>query len=498
VSDRIARSVYWIVWSRGVVQALSFGATLIIVRLLEPSDFGLMALVNIWTATLLLITELGLGGALVQFPNLDQRDLNGCFYLMLGMACTAYALLFIGAPFIATWFDTPQVVAVLRVAGLLLPLEAASIVPDALLRKRLAFDKVTRAEIVAAVVSVAITLGLAWLGAGVWALVAGVLVRSAIRGGTTFWLVRWFPGRTLGSARFRAIMTFSFGTFSSRVLWTLYSQSDMFVLGKVSGEVVLGLYGMARDLANLPITRISSVVNQLAAPVLAEQQADKAAMRHSLLRALRLVAGVSLPLSLGLAVLAEDVVRVALTDRWIATVPILQILCVVSAFRSLEVLLPPMLRARYRTTFLAGYNLTLVVVMPVAFLIGALWRGPRGVAIAWLTIYPVLNLWITREATRELDLRWSILWVQIRGPVAASVAMSAVLLAVRGLLWSPDLATSWIRVLAGTAVGAMTYGVVLWFASPHTLLELAEVTRWVFRFGGPRVQRYAPAPERAT
>src|ERR1700693_4831306 len=106
MKDRIAKSIFWVVWSRGIFQVLSFATTLIVARWLEPSDYGLMALAGAFIAILGLVCELGLGAAIVQFPDLEKRELNFCFYLAVAIACVIYALVFVAAPTIAAWFGT--------------------------------------------------------------------------------------------------------------------------------------------------------------------------------------------------------------------------------------------------------------------------------------------------------------------------------------------------------------------------------------------------------
>src|SRR5438128_4545612 len=169
--DRIAKSLFWVVWSRGAVQLLSFLSTLVVARLLDPSDYGLMALIGSWTYAIATIAELGLGFALVQFPDLEERELNTCFWLVAGTTGVGYVTLYASAPAVATWFGIERLTDVLRVAGLSLPLMALRTVPDALLRKHLELDRISQSETAAVVVTVPVVVGLAWSGAGVWALV---------------------------------------------------------------------------------------------------------------------------------------------------------------------------------------------------------------------------------------------------------------------------------------------------------------------------------------
>jgi O-antigen/teichoic acid export membrane protein len=311
--------------------------------------------------------------------------------------------------------------------------------------------------------------------------VAAALCRPAASALVIFWYERWIPGIAFELRRLRDILGYSVASFGSRVLWATYDQADAFVLGKIAGETSLGFYSMARDLASLPVVKISTAVNQLAVPVMAELQTDRQAMRNALLRGIRLVAGVSFPLCAGLALVAEDAVRLALTEKWLPIVPIVQILCAAALVKSLDVLLPPVLRARFRAGFLARYNLVLLLVMPLLFLWGALRAGGVGVAVAWVTGYPLVMAWMAREALREIDLGWRTLLAQLKMPVLAVLAMSAVVLVLQHVLAGAGEARVWVRLAAAIAGGAATYCAILWIRGGQLTEELRELARWILR-----------------
>jgi len=481
MKDRVARSIFWVVWSRGVVQLLSFATTVVVARLLVPSDYGLMALASTFISVLGLVCELGLGAAVVQFSDLEDRELNTCFYLSLGSACIVYVILFLAAPQISIWFNSPRLTDILRVASLVLPISALAIVPYGVLQRRLELDRVTKAEMSGGLISLIVVFALAWNGAGVWALIAGSLANAVARAGVIYQFCPWWPGLEIGSARMRKILGFSFGTFGSRILWTLYDQSDNFVVGKVTGEAALGFYRLARDLATIPVTRISTVVNQLSVPLMATLQDNPPAMRSMLLRGVRLTASISVPICVGIAVVAHDLVYITLSEKWIALVPILRILCGMALIKSIDVLIAPVLRARYRTTYLAMYNLALLVVMPIAFLIGARLEGAIGVACAWLLVYPLVMSRMANEALREIGLTWSAVLRQLRDPFVASSVMALAVLGLQNLVTGDDWPTVLTRLLLSSGIGAAIYAALLWIWGGPLKDEMLEVFSWVFR-----------------
>jgi O-antigen/teichoic acid export membrane protein len=481
MKDRIAKSLFWVVWSRGVVQLVSFLSTLAVARLLNPSDYGLMALASVWTYAVALMAELGLGAAVVQFPELEDRELNTCFWLAMGTTGIGYLALYASAPAIATWFAIPMLSRVLRVAGLSLPMVAVRIVPDSLLRKRLELDKVSQAEVASMVATMPVVLGMAWSGAGVWALVAGSLVMPFVQNVVTFWFVRWRPGLRVGSRRLHEILRYSLAALGARVGWAAYQQVDAVVLGKVSGEVVLGFYSMAKLLASLPLEKITVMANQLALPILAGCQADRATMRACFLRGLRLVACLTVPLCVGMALVADDFISLVLAEKWGPVAPLLRVLCVLGLIRSLDVLLPPVLFARYRVAFLFWWTALLLLVMPFAFWAGAVWVGALGVALAWIVVYPIIMAWMAREALRELEIGWKVVRDQLRPVTGPTLMMVTVVLLVGWAIPGSDFFDRFVRLALASTAGAAVYAAGIFWQGGVLVGEIREVAGWLRR-----------------
>jgi len=252
------------------------------------------------------------------------------------------------------------------------------------------------------------------------------------------------------------------------------------VLGKVSGDNVLGYYSMARELATLPVTKISTLVNQIAVPVMAELQSDSESMRAAFLRGLRLVASATLPLCVGLMMFADDLVRIILTDKWASAVPVLRVLCTYAFIYSVATLLASMLMARYRADLLFAYTLTQLIVMPVGFWIGAVWAGAVGVALVWATMYPLAVIWLASIALRQANIPWHSFFAEFRPAVAGTLVMVSAVLMVQLVwnYWGVDLVQ--VRLAITTLVGVSAYGIaLLWIGGP-VAVDIKEVIAWIF------------------
>jgi O-antigen/teichoic acid export membrane protein len=485
---RIASSIFWLAWSRGVLQVLSFATTLVVARILVPADYGVMALAGTLTGSVAILAEMGLGAAIIQFRDLDRREIDTCFWITMTLAIFGFAALAVSAPVIARWFATPSLADVLPVFALVLPLTACRVVSDGLLRKRLALDRVSQAEVIGVVVTLPVMLGCALAGLEVWTLVIGGLLAPAVRSAATLVYAPWCPGLRLGGKRVKEMLRFSLTTLAVKIMWGLREDSDLAVVGKITGQVTLGFYSMAKEFALLPGSKISTVVNMLSSPMMAELQTNIEAMRGALFRAVRLTAAIALPTSAGMALVADEAVWVLLGPKWKPSVPLLQLLCVYAAVRAVDVLLPPVLFARRRERFLFWYCLVLLIVVPAAAVVGALlpgadssWYGAPGAVVFSTPVYCTVMAIMAREALAEIKGSFSQLWTEIWPILAATVVMAVVVLLLRKFALAGRPEPAWAKLLLLSVSGAAAYVAALLAIGSPVIGEGAEVIGWILR-----------------
>jgi O-antigen/teichoic acid export membrane protein len=474
--------MFWITWSRGVLQLLTFATTLLVARILVPADYGVMALAAFWTGIAAMLAEMGLGSAIIQFRDLDRREIDTCFWITNGLAILCCVALFFGAPWIAEWFAAPRLGDVLPFLALVLPLTSCRVVSDSLLRKRLALDRVSQAEVISGMVTLPVTYGCAVAGLGVWALVVGALVNPAVRSIATFAFAPWYPGFRIGGERVREVVHFSLATLGVKVMWSLREWGNTLVIGKVTGQVAtVGLYSMAEELALLPGTKISTVVNMLSAPVMAELQRDIDAMRSAFYRALRLTAAIAVPTSAGMALVADEMVAALLGPKWLATVPILRLLCLYAGVRAIDVLLPPLLFARRRERFLFWYCVALLILTPAAALLGTAWYGAVGTVVFATPVYVAVMIVMAKEALTEMKSGLSELWAALWPILAATAVMAGIVLLLREFALRGEPGPAWFALVLLSAAGAVSYGAALFAIGGPVLAEGTEVVSWILR-----------------
>jgi len=479
VKERIRKVVFWMVWSRVGVQLVSFASTIFVARLLAPADYGLVVMAGVWTGTLMMITEVGMGAAIVQYQDLTRDELDDCFWFTLATTVLMYLALFAAAPAIARVVAMPALVAVLRVLGLIVPLSGLRVVPESLLRKRLEFDRLVRAELASRVLGIPLVVSLALAGFGAWALVAVGVFSPLVMTSACYLMVRWWPRLPTGAGRLREMVRFGATTMGTRLCSATYQQSDSLILGAVGGQVALGVLSMAKTLALLPVEKISATVNEVALPLMAILRDDRAAMRRSFLRALRLVACTTAPLCLAAAVTADDEIAIALGAKWAPVVPLMRVFCVYAVIKCIDVLLPPVLLARDRAGFLFRYVIALLIVMPVVFYGGAALLGGLGVAVAWLLFYPPIVLRMASEALAELDLRWRDVGRELLPLAVALIATALVMLSVRAMLPGSEKEPTIVRGASSLIAGGVAFISIVMLRGGVMAKEVTQVAAWV-------------------
>ncbi|MCK6370397.1 MAG: lipopolysaccharide biosynthesis protein [Gammaproteobacteria bacterium] len=436
-------------------QVISWAATLVVIRLLHPEDYGLMAIVSVVIGILANIAELGIGAAVVQAPKIDERDLAKISGLITLSNLGIFLLLVLGAPLVALAFQEPRLTLLVQVAAAQMPISSLGALRQALAERELDFAWLARVELGAALSSTLTGITLALAGAGVWALVYASLVMAAMR---SLLLVRrgviWPSFRLAGVGRFLPV---GGSVMFSRLAWQLISQSDVLIGARRLGSEAIGTYSVALHLATLPMQKVMGIINSVALPAVAKLQGEPERLRARLLYATRMMTVISVPTLWGLSAIGPELVRVVLGPKWHAAIMPVQLLSLIVPLRMIQTIFSTAIIGAGKAALNIYTTVISGIVLPTSFYLGTLW-GANGLAASWLVAVPLsfgLNFWRINRVfgTRRIDI-WRAVWK----PVVAGAAMYlAVSLARRGLGDLSDLAR--LPLLIGT--GALTYMAVL-------------------------------------
>lgn len=382
----VRQTLHGIAWTsvaRGVAQVSSFLLMLVLARLLEPVDFGLIGMAAVVSGFLSLLGELGLGAALVQRADLDERHRSSAFWLSLSSGAVLTFLLELAAPLIASFYREPRLVPVIRVLALDFMIAPARSVQTALLSRSMAFKSIATVEIIGVISSSTVAVVLAFRGAGVWALVFRQLCSSGIQTVALWTLSRWRPALTADRAALKELWKFSSHLLGFGAINYWARKADDLLIGRFLGPAPLGLYTRAYGLMMLPLTEISGVFGRVMFPLLSQMQDDRARTKSIYLRSLAAISILSFPIMLVLLVTAEPLVLTLYGKKWLGMVPTLQIYCVVGAFQSIGTTVGWIYQSQGRTDWMLRYGIVASTLVIAALSFGVYLGSIESVAVAY-------------------------------------------------------------------------------------------------------------------
>jgi len=333
---KVVTNLIWRFFERSGAQLVSFAVSIVLARILEPSMYGPISKVAVVTAILMVFVDSGMANALIQKKDPDDLDFSSVFYFNVCFCLLLYALLFLTAPLIAVLYKQPDLTPVLRVLGLTVVVAGVKNVQQAYVSKTLQFKRFFFATLGGTLFSAALGITMALRGFGVWALVAQQLSNVAVNTAILWFTVGWRPKRMFSLARLKSLLSYGWKLLSASLLDTIYLQIYPFIIGVRYTNADLAFFERGRNWPNLLVENINYSIDSVLLPVMSSEQEDRAQVREMTRRAIKTSSYVMMPLMAGLAVCAEPLVRLLMTEKWLPAVPFLQVFCVIYAFYPLH------------------------------------------------------------------------------------------------------------------------------------------------------------------
>ncbi len=471
----LIRGVAWVGASKAATQLFSWATLLVVARLLAPSDYGVAAASATAIGLVGMVTELGLGTAVVAMRDLSSRELSQLAGVGVVGGIAAWIVSALLALVLPTALRVPELRYILPVSGVVVALAAAATVPMASLRRGMDFRGVARIDLARAVVASGAMLTLAFTMRSYWAIILSevaasvvmlVLVMSSFR--QRVHLPVWRD--------VRASLAFSRDVLVSRIAWYVYDNADFAVVGRMLGKQSLGDYSMAWTLVTLPNEKIATLVLGVTPSVFAKVRDDLPEFRRYVLLLVEVLSTLLFPACIGMALVAPELVLVALGPSWSASVPIVQALAAFAMVRAISPIASQVLVSRGRTREALGFSLLGAVLLPVGFWVGTRW-GTVGVALVWPIVFPVIGTLQFRAAARELEMPLSaagrVLLPSVIGTLGMGVAVAAARSAMVGAHLPPV-----VILAASVAIGALVYALAMVLLARPRLQMLWRLVRY--------------------
>lgn len=446
----IIKSFFWKLFERFSTQLIQFVITIVLARLLLPSQYGTIALVTIFIQICDVIIDGGLNTALIQKKNADNLDFSTIFFFSLGMAMVLYTIMFFSAPLIANFYKMDELVPVVRVLSLSLPFYAFNSIQRAYVSKNMLFQRLFYSSLGAIVISGSLGIYLAYQGFGIWALVGQNICSQLCTTLIMWFTIKWRPVWQFSKERFKGLFNFGWKILASSFVVTLFVNIRKLVIGKFFAPASLAYYEKGDQLPSLVMNNIFTSVQTILLPAFSESQDNPAQVKSMMRRSTKLNCFFIYPLMMGLIVAAKPLVLLLLTEKWLPVVPFIQILSIANFFRPITIANVQAINAMGHS----GITLKLEIIKKTVDIIILVISACIGVfAIAWgCVLFNFLCVFINIAPNKKL-LNYGI-WEQIVDAVPTLLIALAMGAAVYGFQFLPlsNLVILIIQFVVGAGV----------------------------------------------
>ncbi len=324
----IVSSLFWKLIERSGSQGIQFVIQVILARLLAPQQFGTIAIVMVFINIAQVFVQSGFNTALIQKKDADDVDFSSVFYLSLALAGILYLIIFLSAPIIARFYKDDILVPVIRVLSLTLFFGTLNSIQNAYIARNLMFKKLFKSSLGAIIISGSFGLFAAYQGLGVWALVVQQLTNQMTISIIMWFTVKWRPKFIFSIARVKDLFSYGWKLLASSLLNTLYLEIRTLFIGRMYTSSTLGYYNRGQQFPKVIVSNIDGSIQSVMLPTLSAHQDDKKKVKDMMRRAIMTSSFLIFPMMIGMAVVAEPLVKIVLTDKWLPAVPFLQIFCI--------------------------------------------------------------------------------------------------------------------------------------------------------------------------
>ena len=327
LKQQTKKGLYWSFFNQFSNYGMQFCVGIVMARLLSPSDYGITALPGVFLAIAAVFQDSGMAGALIRKPEIEEKDYSTLFLYSIGMGIVMYAALFFASPYIASYFETPVLIPLVRVTALTFLWGPITTVQYVFLKRKLDFKTPTKISIATKIFSAIVGITMAYMGYGLWALVISGVLSGFLNLILIVWAVRWYPRAGWSNESFKYLWGYGNKMLASSLLETAYSNITPLFVAKYYSPADLGVYNRARNYAIMPSQNVTGVIQNVTFPVLSKMQDDDESLARNYRRMLKTTAFVVFPLMMLLAGLARPLILTMITAKWEACIILLQLLC---------------------------------------------------------------------------------------------------------------------------------------------------------------------------
>lgn len=450
-NGKVHLGVFWSAIERFSSQGIQFVISIILARLLLPQDYGIIAIAMIIVTILQGINDAEFGVALMHKLDRDDLDISTVFIFNIVLGIFLYVIVFFTSPLIAAFFKEPALTVVNRLLGLSLIINSFVSVPRTLLFIKVDFKTMSKASIIASIMSGIIAIGMANYGYREMSLIVQFIIYNLVNLVIIFFYVKQYPSFRFSFERFKPIFNYTYKLLGARLLKVIFAQGYPLIIGKYYSISQLGYYNRALSFQSISSNNITQIIQRVSTPLLCEVQHSKEDLKRVLIKFIRLAMMIVLPLSCGIFILAEPLITTILTEKWLFTATVLKIICPISVFYVFNTFNRNLFNATGRTDLaLKSEIIKKLIIIPIA--VGLIFLSFKTM-IFGLVIIEIIDFFISTHYTKkQIELS---AWEQIksmRDLFGMSLVMSLVI-----IVSTMFIENNFWKLFTGTILGALTY-----------------------------------------
>ena len=447
----IINNIFWRFLERSGAQGVTFIVSIILARLLEPEVYGIIALVTVFTTIMQVFIDSGMGNALIQKKDADDLDFSSVFYFNVTICSLLYIIMFFSAPLIAAFYNIPELTIIVRVMSLTLIISGVKNIQQAYISRNLLFKKFFFATLGGTIGAAVVGIWMAYRGYGIWALIFQHLFNSLVDTIILWITVKWRPKLMFSFQRLKKLFSFGWKLLLSSLLETGYRELSALIIGKLYTSEDLAFYNKGEQFPTLVVTNINSSIDSVLLPTMSKEQDNKSRVRDITRRAIMTSTYLMMPMMMGLAVCAESVVRILLTEKWLPCVFFLRVFCFTYAFYPVHTVNLNAIKSMGRSDLFLRLEI-IKKIIGLSVLLATMFISVKAIALSAIgtsILCQIINSWPNRKL---LEYHYSDQVRDMLPQISLSCFMGIVVYCVKFLGFN-----DWLTLLIQVPLGAGIY-----------------------------------------
>jgi lipopolysaccharide exporter len=474
IKKKVIQSLKWVVVGKVIVQLIRWSVTFWVVRLLTPTDFGIVALSDFYLDFLWMFAITGAGSAVIQKRNISKNALREFFTVILALNFVLFIILLLSADTLASLYEEPRMAEAIRISAYCFLIIAFQMIPSALLTREMDFKRLTFFNIFSQTVSSLSTLIMACKGMGFLALVYGEVVRLSIQTLLKYWYSPILVWPKISFREVRSLISFGSSVSIHRVLWHIYAHLDIAIAGLILSTADVGSYQVAVFIAAIPISKVIPSLKQVALPAYSQIQESFDKVQQYFLKSHRLGMYIILPIFFGISSISDLFIPVVFGDKWLNSVIPLTFLSLAMPFRFSEELFSPVLEGINQTNILIKNTILIIITMSVAIYIGSHY-GIKGLSFSWLIGFSSIYIVVVCRICHSINIPLKQFFNTIKIPFLSSVVMYLAIKLTQYLI--QNMYHDIISLLICIIVGITTYFLLSFYFNKSVFKELISLKK---------------------